>query len=155
MPANFVKGDILDEASQSTGPRALAFAADCGGATTAGVAAAVAKRWPAFADAFRAHAGSGKMQLGDVFEWREGDLRVYALGVMKGAAKPKVSSIERALRAALERAATDAIPRVLVPRVGGGKTGLDWTRVKRVLTDAAAERAIEVVVFEQFVRKPA
>jgi O-acetyl-ADP-ribose deacetylase (regulator of RNase III) len=154
MPANFVKGDILDEASQSTGPRALAFAADCAGTMNRGIAAALKSRWPALAEAFAAHASSGKMQLGDVFEWRDGDLRVYALGVQKGGAKPKVSSVERSLRSALERAAADGVVRLLVPRIGGGKTGLDWTRVKRVITEASSERPIDVVVFEQFVRKP-
>lgn len=155
MPANFVKGDILDEASQSTGPRALAFAADCAGTMRSGIAVALKNRWPALADAFGAHASSGKMQLGDVFEWRDDDLRVYALGVQKGSAKPKVSSVERSLRAALDRAAADGVVRLLMPRIGGGKTGLDWTRVKRVITEVAAERPIDVVVFEQFIRKPA
>lgn len=155
MPANFVKGDILDEASTSTGSRALAFAADCAGTMDQGVAVALKNKWPALADAFAAHGATGKMQLGDVFEWRDGDLRVYALGVQKGTAKPKISSVERALRVAVERASEAGIMRLFVPRIGGGKTGLDWTRVKRVLTEVAADKPIDVVVFEQFVRKPA
>lgn len=155
MPANFVKGDILDEASQATGLRALAFAADCAGTMDSGIAVALKNKWPALAEAFGAHAAGGKMQLGDVFVWRDGDLFVYALGVQKGTAKPKISSVERALRGAIERATTDAVVRVLMPRIGGGKTGLDWTRVKRVITDVAAEKPIDVVVFEQFIRKPA
>lgn len=154
MPANFVKGDILDEASGAEGPRALAFAADCAGTMDNGIAVALRNKWTALAEAFAAHAAGGKMQLGDVFEWRDGDLRVYALGVQKGGAKPKISSIERSLRAAMERAAAAGIPRVLVPRIGGGKTGLDWTRVKRVIEQVASEKPIDVVVFEQFVRTP-
>lgn len=155
MPANFVKGDILEEADKPTGPRALAFAADCAGTMDHGIAVAVRQRWPELAEAFRAHAASGKMQLGEVFAWAKDDLTVYALGIQKGGAKPKVSSIERALRAAIGLAADGAIPRVLVPRIGGGKTGLDWTRVKRVITEVASEKPLDVVVFEQFVRSKA
>jgi O-acetyl-ADP-ribose deacetylase (regulator of RNase III) len=155
MPANFVKGDILEEAAQSTGTRALAFGADCAGTMESGIAVAIRQRWPALAEAFQAHASSGKMQLGDVFAWREGDLVVYALGIQKGGAKPKISSVERALRTAIERADAERIPRVLFPRVGGGKSGLDWARLKRVIGELAAEKPLDVVVFEQFVRKSA
>lgn len=152
MPVSFVKGDVLDEAAKAEGPRALAFAADCAGTMDAGIAVAIRQRWPELAEAFRAHAASGKMQLGDVFTWKQDDLVVYALGIQKGGAKPKVSSVERALRAAIDRAVEDGISRLLLPRVGGGKTGLDWTRVKRVVVEVVGDTPIEVVVFEQFVR---
>lgn len=153
MPANFVKGDILEEASQETGARALAFAADSSGAMDKGFAVAVKSRWPAFAEAFRAHAEGGKMQLGDVFAWREGELVVYAIGIQRGGSRPRIANVERGLRAAVERAASDNIMRILLPRIGGGQTGLDWTRVKRVIFEVASERPLDVVVFEQFIRK--
>ena len=156
MPANFVKGDILEEAAQPPGTRALAFGADCSGTMESGIAAAIRQRWPAFAKAFEEHAAGGrKMQLGDVFAWRDGDLAIYALGIQKGGVKPKISSVERALRGAIERAAEERIPRVLFPRIGGGKSGLDWARLKRVIGELAAEKPLDVVVFEQFVRKSA
>ena len=152
MPVSFVKGDILDEATKAEGPRALAFAADCAGTMDAGIAVAIRQRWPELAEAFRAHAAGGKMQLVDFFTWEHGDLSVYALGIQKGGAKPRVSSVARALRAAIDRAVEAGIPRVLLPRVGGGKTGLDWSRVKRVVVEVVGETPIDVVVFEQFVR---
>ena len=52
MPTNFVKGDLLHEAAEGAGPRALVFPADCSGAMDQGIAVAIRQRWPAFAAAF-------------------------------------------------------------------------------------------------------
>jgi hypothetical protein len=146
MPAKFVKGDILEEAAAETGKRALVFGA------TSGIAAAVRKRWPAFGEAFdAANGGVAKpVEPGEVFEWHEGDLFVFALGIQRGDAKPKVPWIERSLRTVIDRAAKETAPRILVPRFGG-----DWTRIKKLLGEIGATTAIDLVVFEQFVRKPA
>src|SRR5882672_10229960 len=105
---------------------------------SAGIAVAVRQRWPEFADAYRAHCADNKFQLGDVFTWRpggEGDLVIYALGLQSGGAKPKISTLERATRAMIERAPADGVQAVLFPRIGAGKNGLDWLRVKRILTE--------------------
>jgi hypothetical protein len=145
MPANFVKGDILEDAAAETGKRALVFGAE------SGFAAAVKKRWPALAEALDgANASSAKgVEPGEVFEWRDGNLVIFALGIQRGDAKPKVPWIERALRTVIERAGKDATPRILVPRLGG-----DWTRVKKLLGEIGATTTIDLVVFEQFMRKP-
>lgn len=156
MPTTFLKGDILHEASEGTGPRALAFGADCAGTMDAGIAVAIRQRWPALADAYRAHCSDAKFQLGDVFAWRpegEGDLVIYALGLQSGGAKPKLSAFERAARALVSRAEADGVQRVLLPRFGAGKDGLDWLRVKRILTDISRGQPVNLVVFEQFIRQ--
>ncbi|MDF1562959.1 MAG: macro domain-containing protein [Deltaproteobacteria bacterium] len=156
MACSFIKGDIFDEATGEgapEGPRGIAFGADCDGAMTTGIASAFQKRWPALGDAFAAHCATGKMQLGDVFTWRDGDLFVYALGVQRGSTKPRVSIFERALRALVTRASEDGVQRVLLPRIGAGKGGMDWIRVKRVITDVGQKTSLELVVFEQFIRQ--
>lgn len=144
MPANFMKGDILDEALVESGKRALVF-----GATT-GMATAVKKRWPALAEALgEAEGGTEKtVEPGEAFEWRDGDLFVFALGIQRGDAKPKVPWIERSLRNVIARAEKEDVRRILVPRLGG-----DWTRVKKLLVEVGATTTIDLVVFEQFVRK--
>lgn len=146
MPANFMKGDVLDEAAIESGKRALVF-----GATT-GLAVAVGKRWPAAVEALEMPKGSGAItvQPGEALEWHDGDLFVFALGIQRGDGKPKVSWIERSLRHVIERATQEEIRRILVPRLGG-----DWTRVKKLLGEIGATTTIDIVVFEQFVRKPA
>lgn len=152
MPVTFVKGDLFEDAKDSPPPRAFAFAADTSGAMDKGIAVAFGKRWPALAEAYRAHAEGGKMQLGDVFTWREGDVIVYALAIHQGEKKPKVSTLARAVDAMLARALGDGALRIALPRVGAGKGGIDPVRVKRVLTDAGEKSPVTLAVFEQFVR---
>jgi O-acetyl-ADP-ribose deacetylase (regulator of RNase III) len=155
MPTVLVKGDIFDDEGVPA-PRAYAFGAETSGAMDRGVAIAFGKRWPALAAAFAARCAGGKMQLGDVFAWRgeddKGAVVVYALGIQRAGAKPKVSTLERALRAMLARAPEDGVSRIALPRVGAGKGGLDWSRVKRVLAELGESSAVSLVVFEQFVR---
>ena len=135
MASTFLSGDIIHAAIDRKGPRALAFGADCNGTMDAGIAVALRKQWPAFAEAFLTHGGTGKMQLGDVFVWRDGDITLCALGIQNNGSKPRFSSFERALGAAIERSAADGVHTLLLPRLAGGKTGLDWTRVKKLLVD--------------------
>lgn len=144
MPANFMKGDILEEAVAESGKRAIVF-----GATT-GIAAALKKRWPALAEALgESKGGTAKaVEPGDAFEWRDGDLFVFALGIQRGDANPKVPWIERSLRTVIARAEKEGVRRILVPRLGG-----DWTRIKKLLSEIGATTTIDLVVFEQFVRK--
>ncbi|MBX3208592.1 MAG: macro domain-containing protein [Labilithrix sp.] len=154
MPTTFVKGDLFEDAKMVPPPRAFAFAADCSGAMDRGIAVAFKKRWPALADAYRARAEGGKMQLGDVFMWRDGDGEhvVYALGMQRGEKKPKVSTLARALETMVARASDDGVSRIALPRIGAGKGGIDRVRVKRVLTEAGERSPVSLVVFEQFIR---
>jgi hypothetical protein len=141
MPANFVKGDVLDEVNAESGKRAFAFGA------TSGIAVAVRKKWPEVGTLLD---GTKTIEPGEILEWRDGDLFVFALGIQRGDDKPKVAWIERSLRTALARAAEEGVPRILIPRLGG-----DWTRVKKLLGEIGATTPIDLVVFEQFVRKSA
>ncbi|MDF2696213.1 MAG: hypothetical protein K0S65_4596 [Labilithrix sp.] len=154
MPTTFVKGDLFEDIKQT--PRAYAFAADCSGAMDKGIAVAFKKRWPEFAQAYRARAEGGKMQVGDVFMWRGsgegGDVVVYALGIQQGDKKPKVSTLTRALEAMVARAPGDGVSQIALPRIGAGKGGIDRLRVKRVLKEAGDKSAVALVVFEQFIR---
>jgi len=140
MPANFVKGDILDEAKNAEDKRALVFPAQ------GGIVVAVNKQWPAFAEALEQ---AKRIEPGGVFEWRDGDLALFALGIQRADAKPKVSWIERSLKTVVERSSKDATTRILIPRLVG-----DWTRIKKVITEVGAKTTIDLVVFEQFIRKP-
>jgi hypothetical protein len=147
MPTNFVKGDVLTEAEgiagaeEPAGKRALAFG------VTSGIASAVKKRWPDFAKALDE---AKPLQPGEVFAWRHGDLFIYALAIERNDGKPKVSWIERSLRIVIDRSSNEGVARILLPRLGG-----DWMRVKKLLDEIGATTTIDLVVFEQFVRKSA
>ena len=156
MGCAFLKGDIFHEATSAGESnervRAVAFGADTDGTLSRGIAVAFKSRWPDLARVFATHCEGGKMQLGDVFSWREGDLFVYALGLSSAGSKPKMSTLERSLAALLDRAERDDVQRVLLPRLGAGKVGLDWVRIKKSLTELGAKTPLNLVVFEQFIR---
>lgn len=147
MPIELVKGDIFEDEAG-----AFAFPADASGPMEAGIALAFKKRWPALAEAFAARCEGGKLQVGDVFAWKGDGVVVYALALQKGSQKGKVSWLERALQALVERATKDGVARVALPRIGGAKVGLDPARVKRVLAEIGAATGVHLVVYEQFVR---
>jgi O-acetyl-ADP-ribose deacetylase (regulator of RNase III) len=150
MPTELVKGDIFEDAA-----RAYAFPADLSGSMDAGIAVAFKKRWPALGDVFAARCKDGKLQLGDVFTWKDGDVVVYALALQKDGKKSKVSWLERAVQSMVALAAKADITRVALPRIGGKKVGLDPARVKRVLTEIGEKTHVQLVMYEQFVRAKA
>lgn len=157
MPTTFVKGDLFEDGADPTRAHAFAFSADISGSMSTGIAVAFAKRWPTLAEAYRAHASTGKMQLGDVFgfaieEPGKPKLVIYALGIQHGEKKPKVSSVVRTLERLIAKAEEDGISRLALPRIGAGKGGADRVRVKKILTEAGEGTSLGLVVFEQFVR---
>jgi O-acetyl-ADP-ribose deacetylase (regulator of RNase III) len=156
MPTTFLAGDIfhMAEAGEtSMSGRALAFAADCSGMMTEGIAVAFKKRWPEMAEAFAKHCEGGKMQLGDVFVWQQpGGITVYAVGMQKGKDKAKFANFERAMTSVLARTEGDKVQSVLMSRIGAGKDAVDWTRAKKFLTELGAGNPVQFIVFEKFVR---
>jgi O-acetyl-ADP-ribose deacetylase (regulator of RNase III) len=51
-----------------------------------------------------------------------------------------------------ELAQKAGLDRVGLPRIGAGKGGLDWPRVKKILSEVGEETTVTFVVFEQFIR---
>ena len=152
MTTLFLHGDLFESANERSGKRALAFGADCSGTMDAGVAVAFRTRFPAFAEAFAAHGATHAMQPGDLFVFREGETTIYALGIQQSGSRPKVSHLERAAQKMLADAVAESIPVIFLPRLGAGKNGLDWLRVKNLLTELGKRGPTELVVFEQFIR---
>ncbi|HEX4339452.1 MAG TPA: macro domain-containing protein [Polyangiaceae bacterium] len=155
MPTRFIKGDILDATDTRVGKRAVVFGADCAGRMDAGIAVAIARHWPAFAEAFSEHCTTTRMQLGDVFSFKQGEVVVYAVGIQRDGGKPKLAALERGLAKMALLAEADEVSVVLLPRIGSGKNGLDWDRVKRILSAIGKNAPMELLVYEQFVRTPA
>jgi O-acetyl-ADP-ribose deacetylase (regulator of RNase III) len=148
MPTAITKGDIFE----TEGIRAYAFGANTNGTMDNGIAVAMKKRWPALAEAFAAHCEGGKLNLGEVFMWTEGDITVFALAIHDGDKKASLTALTRAVRRMLVLALEGKIKRIGLPRIGAGPGGLDWTRVKKMLGEISVGQAVRMDVFEQFVR---
>ncbi len=146
---SLVKGDLF----HTEGIRAYAHGCNCAGAMDAGVAVAFKKRWPRMFDEYAARCADGRFHLGDVFVWNEGSAVVYNLATQEHwKTKAKLAALSRALRKAVSLAELAGVERLGLPRIGAGLGGLEWPRVKSVLTTIGAETKVTLVVFEQFVR---
>lgn len=148
MPTAIVKGDIFE----TEGIHAYAFGANTDGTMDAGIASAMKKRWPALADAFAARCAGGKLNLGDVFVWTEGEVTVFALAIQNGAKKPSLTALTHSVRRMLALAAEAKIKRIGLTRIGAGQGGLDWTRVRKMLGEISVGQGVRLDVFEQFIR---
>jgi O-acetyl-ADP-ribose deacetylase (regulator of RNase III) len=104
---------------------------------------------------YRARCQDGRFRLGDVFVWNEGDETLYTLGIrLQPADKPKIAALEQALTKMAELAHNAGEERVGLPRIGAGPGGLDWPRVKKVLSEVGEKASVTFVVFEKFIRSP-
>ena len=153
MPTIFTKGDIL----HTHGLRTYAHGCDCAGGMDVGVGVAFKKKWPRMFEAYRARCAEGRFRLGDVLAWNEGDELIYSLGIQEHSTKKaKVPALTQSLKTMAELALVAGIDRVGLPRIGAGQAGLDWPRVKKILSEVGRETSVTLVVFEQFIRsKPA
>jgi O-acetyl-ADP-ribose deacetylase (regulator of RNase III) len=151
MPTLFTKGDLFNE----PGISAFAHGCDCAGGMSAGVAAAFKKRWPRMFEEYALRCKDGRFRLGDVFVWNEGSETVYNLAIQEHwKTKAKYPALVSALEKMLPIAEAAGIERIALPRIGAGLGGLDFPRVKRILTDVGADSKVTLVVFDQYIRKP-
>jgi O-acetyl-ADP-ribose deacetylase (regulator of RNase III) len=145
MPTAIVTGDIFETPEI----QAYAFGANTDGTMDVGIAIAMKKRWPAFAEAFEARCADGKLELGDVFMWSgEGNVTVFALGIARGEKKSSIRALTHGVRRMLDLAAEAKIKRIGLARIGG----VDWTRARKMLGEITVGHSVRLDVFEKFVR---
>jgi len=149
MPAEFTKGDLFQQA----GLLAYGHGCNCAGGMGAGIAIEFKRRWPRMFEEYTARCLDGRFGLGDVFPWTEGEHTIFNLGTQEHwKKKAQIPALVRSLEKMCELASHAGIARVGLPRIGAGLGGLDWTRVKKVLTEVGEKTDVTLLVFEQFVR---
>jgi O-acetyl-ADP-ribose deacetylase (regulator of RNase III) len=150
MATIFTKGDLFD----TDGIRAYAFGTNAEGTMDTGIAVAVRKRFPKVGELLVARAKAGKLALGDVVEHRENGETVFALVLQEAETKKaKFATLTKAAQKLVELATAAKLERVGLFHPGLGRAGLEWQRIKSVLTEIGDETDVAIVVFEQFVRK--
>lgn len=149
VPTIFTKGDLFATKDLD----AFAQGCSCTGALDVGVGVAFKKRWPGMADEFLALCADKRFHLGDVFVWIQDETTVYNLGLQENwKERARLPALTRAVRRMVELAGPAGVKRIGLPRIGTGLGGLEWPRVKSVLSEIGAETPIDLVVFEQFIR---
>lgn len=149
MPVIFTKGDLL----QTPNLHAFAHGCDFTGAMASGLSLAFKKRWPAMFEDVQQRVADRRPQIGDLLVWTDGTDTVYSLVLQETAEKKaKLTAFDRAVQAMIKAAAEAKIEQIGMGRIGAGPAGLDWLRVKRVLTERTEGAPVTVNVYEQFVR---
>jgi O-acetyl-ADP-ribose deacetylase (regulator of RNase III) len=149
VPTRFTEGDLFAE----NDIQAYAFGCTCAGSLDAGIAVAFKKRWPRLEEEYKARCADGRFRLGDVFVFIDGETTVYSLALQEHwKSRAKLAALTKAMTRTVELAGRAGVARIGVPRIGTGLGGLDWPRVKSVLTKIGDETPVEIVVFEKFVR---
>jgi O-acetyl-ADP-ribose deacetylase (regulator of RNase III) len=78
---------------------------------------------------------------------------VYSLGIQEQSTqKAKVPALTKSLTTMSDLAQKAGIEQIGLPRIGTGSGGLDWPRVKKILSEIGRETTVTFVVFEQFIR---
>jgi O-acetyl-ADP-ribose deacetylase (regulator of RNase III) len=149
VPVIFTKGDLL----QTPNLHAFAHGCDFTGAMASGLSLAFKKRWPAMFEDVQQRVADRRPQIGDLLVWTDGTDTVYSLVLQETAEKKaKLTAFDRAVQAMIKAAAEAKIEQIGMGRIGAGPAGLDWLRVKRVLTERTEGAPVTVNVYEQFVR---
>lgn len=133
--------------------KAFAFGVTTQGTLDAGIAVAFKKRFLGLEEEYAKRCADGRFHLGDTLVFVDGENTVYGLALQAHwKARAKLAALERSMARAVELASNAHVSKIGIPRIGTGLGGLEWLRVKSVLTKLGAETSVELVVFEKFVR---
>jgi O-acetyl-ADP-ribose deacetylase (regulator of RNase III) len=142
MPFTTLTGDLFE-----AGLPAVGHGCNCTGAMGAGIAVAFKKRYPAMYQEYRQRCADGRFRLGDIFVWEAPDLVIYNLATQpRPGPSATLDAIDASIRAALADAKGRGLSRLGIPRIGAGLGGLEWSDVAEVLTRAADESPVDLVV---------
>jgi O-acetyl-ADP-ribose deacetylase (regulator of RNase III) len=144
MELDYVRGDIIKAKEQ-----VIAHGVNCKGAFGAGVARAIAKRWPGVKEEYKKHASPAA--LGTIQVVEQGDKFIVNIfsqltygrtgrhvdyeAIGKGFAE---------LRDWMERA---GIKEAAIPTIGAGLGGGDWSLIVKIIREVCAQSDIKFTVY--------
>lgn len=135
-------GDLFE-----LGLSAIGHGCNTVGSMGAGIAREVRRRWP---DCYRDYAElcrTGRFMIGGFHAWEGDGIVVYNLATqVRPGRDARLDAIRDAVAAALADAQARGLDRLGLPRIGAGIGGLDWSDVRRVLREVAADSPVELVV---------
>lgn len=134
---------------------ALAHGVNCHGAM-GGIAGLFAKHYPEMADYYKDVCNKGQLNPGDMIPWKEdGKPAVYNLATQyHGGADASYEHIATTIPKMLNHAEKHGIKTIGIPQIGAGIGGLEWPKVRDIISEAAEKSPVHVVAFSYAPPKP-
>ena len=140
----FETGDILSSSAQC-----LVNTVNCEGFMGKGIAYQFKERFPENNKNYVAACKAGKFSVGHILFFFENEKIIANFPTKdKWREKSQYSYIEDGLDSLVQGVETKNISSIAIPPLGCGNGGLDWNRVKAMITDKFQNRAVDVIVYE-------
>src|SRR5205823_5934955 len=158
MPIRYVSGDLF---ANSHGAGAFAHGCNCQGSMGAGIAVGFRDRYPEMYARYRemCKAKPRRFNPGDCWLWKADDQPwVFNLATQehyRGSRRATYEAIEQSLTRMRQQADAEDVTRIALPRVGAGKGGLSWQKVKAIIERVFADWDGTLIVYEEYVPEEA
>lgn len=134
------------------GVRCYAHGCNCAGAMGKGIALQFRHKYPEMYLEYKKRCKNGMFQLGDIFEYQQGDEHIYNLGTQKDwKTRATLDAIRESVWKMLESATKQCITVIAIPKIGAGLGGLIWKDVKQMLEEVILNFPnVTVIVVENY-----
>ena len=144
MSVEFREGDLFKQDDLAS----LGHGVNCRGVMGAGIARPFSKLDPAMYAAYKEICYNGELRPGDIFPWKmEDGTVIYNIASQDlPGANATYSALGLGLYKVARHALKNGINNIGIPRIGCGIGGLEWDKVRYLITEIAAETNFQIVV---------
>lgn len=140
----FETGDILSSSAQC-----LVNTVNCEGFMGKGIAYQFKEKFPENNKYYVSACKAGKFSVGNILFFTENDKIIANFPTKnKWREKSQYSYIEDGLNSLVQGIETKNISSIAIPPLGCGNGGLDWNRVKAMITDIFQNISVDVIIYE-------
>ena len=140
----FETGDILSSSAQC-----LVNTVNCEGFMGKGIAYQFKEKFPENNKYYVSACKSGKFSVGNILFFIENNKIIANFPTKdKWREKSQYSYIENGLNSLLQGVVTKNISSIAIPPLGCGNGGLDWNRVKAMITEKFQNISVDVIIYE-------
>jgi O-acetyl-ADP-ribose deacetylase (regulator of RNase III) len=156
MPITYLSGDLF---ANIVSAEAFAHGCNCQGSMGAGIAVEFKRRYPAMFEIYRAMCKADPRQLhpGDCFFWRSTDDQphVFNLATQEHYWRSRATydAVRAALNAMRQRADTEGVTSIAMPRIGAGHGGLSWKKVRAIIDEVFGDWNGSLYVYGIYVQQ--
>jgi O-acetyl-ADP-ribose deacetylase (regulator of RNase III) len=148
MAIIFVSGDIIEDINVNT----IAHGCNCLGVMGAGIAKPIKQMHPKMFFEYREMCENGTFTPGSVFYYEGSPKSIFNLGTQSGVNGAKIEYIELAFVNLAKYISKNPVKEIGIPRIGAGLGGLDWDKIKQIISNIVETLDTKFIVFETFIQ---